>query len=741
VYPIPVFTDEARQANEDRLRETQTAQPALGAVCLGAWRVLESFGVGGDAFAGHSFGELTALCAAGRLAGDDLAQLATRRGQLMAEAGGNGGMLAVGMSRPEVESWLARSGLPLVIANHNTPEQVVLSGARDAVEAAANRLQAENVAVKILAVSAAFHSPQVAAAARPLAETLAQVEMPGGRAEVYGNSTAAPYPTEVAAARDLLAGQLAKPVRFVEMIERMYADGVRCFLEVGPAAQISGLVTAILGDRDCQTIAVEPSKGKRHGIFDFAMALGQLAATGTKIHLDRWDPDFRLPAAPSRPGMSVRLTGANYVSPRTPKPPRPQPAPSPQAMSQPTPPPPSPAPRPAPADPAAAAGLQQSIAALSNLQEQTAQLHRQYLEGQAQAQETIGQLILQQHRLLGLPTVEPPATAPAVAPAPIAPVVPAPPAPVTPTIEAPSPPPVSPAPIEQAAPAPAPASPTPSAASGVLLNVVSEKTGYPAEMLELDMSLDTDLGIDSIKRVEILSALQEALPDAPTVKPEQLGTLQTLRQIVEFLDGGAAPAVQASASAPAPAISVVAEPATAATATDGSAADVLLKVVAEKTGYPAEMLELDMSLDTDLGIDSIKRVEILSALQEALPHAPTVKPEQLGTLQTLRQIVEFLGGGASPNETPPVTAPVVTTTTLADPAPAPSPAAAPSPLLRRLVLQARALNPETTSADARFPASASILVTDDDAGLAQAVCHELEQRGADPRRISITDRP
>ena len=69
---------------------------------------------------------------------------------------------------------------------------------------------------------------------------------------------------------------------------------------------------------------------------------------------------------------------------------------------------------------------------------------------------------------------------------------------------------------------------------------------------------------------------------------------------------------------------------------------VLLAIVADKTGYPPEMLDLDMGLDADLGIDSIKRVEILSALQEQLPEAPAVKPEHLGTLHTLRQIVDFL---------------------------------------------------------------------------------------------------
>ena len=72
--------------------------------------------------------------------------------------------------------------------------------------------------------------------------------------------------------------------------------------------------------------------------------------------------------------------------------------------------------------------------------------------------------------------------------------------------------------------------------------------------------------------------------------------------------------------------------------------DALVEVVSEKTGYPPEMLEPGMQLDADLGIDSIKRVEILAALQERLPEAPVIGPEHLGTIRTLGQIVEFLAG-------------------------------------------------------------------------------------------------
>jgi acyl carrier protein len=152
-------------------------------------------------------------------------------------------------------------------------------------------------------------------------------------------------------------------------------------------------------------------------------------------------------------------------------------------------------------------------------------------------------------------------------------------------------------------------------------------------MLEPGMQLDADLGIDSIKRVEILSALQERLPGAPEIKSEHFGTLRTLGQIVEFLGDG-------TPAAPAPPRA----PPTPATPAAGRVQEVLLEVVSEKTGYPAEMLEPGMQLDADLGIDSIKRVEILSALQERLPGAPEIKSEHFGTLRTLGQIVEFLTG-------------------------------------------------------------------------------------------------
>src|SRR5690606_2605000 len=87
-----------------------------------------------------------------------------------------------------------------------------------------------------------------------------------------------------------------------------------------------------------------------------------------------------------------------------------------------------------------------------------------------------------------------------------------------------------------AIPAPVPVAAVSSSVSPLLLQIVAEKTGYPESMLDLGMSLDSDLGIDSIKRVEILSALQDALPDLPVVEADELGALRTLGDIVARLE-------------------------------------------------------------------------------------------------------------------------------------------------------------------------------------------------------------
>ena len=644
VYPVPAFDDATRQHQEDALRATDAAQPSLGAVQLAAWRVLEYFGVRADAFAGHSYGELVALCASGRIAEEDLARLSLERGQVMADAskGDAGAMLAVKASESRMVDILREEKLDLVLANKNAPEQIVLSGPTSVIEQAREAFSRRKISCTRLLVSAAFHSPFVAKAREPFARVLAGVAFHHGR-DVFANSTAQPYPDD---GRELLASQLAKPVEWVRSLEAMYAVGCRDYLEAGAAGKLTPLTESTLKGVSCHAL------DRKSGLLDLARALAWLASRGHKVRLDRWRPEEPVPA--KKPGLTVPLSGINYVKPREARPPRPRPLVSATRNETPKPTMTQPTPPPAPDGNALAQALaltRESLTTLQRMQEQQAALHRQFLDGQDAAQRTMALLIEQQQRLLSGATGTPYPFSGEAKETPTFPPMPLSPRPTTgvvnptyPTapIAASSPPVpvVHPKPSVVSSPPVPVVHPKPSVvasgeiASGgkvqqVLLEVIAEKTGYPVEMLGMGMSLDADLGIDSIKRVEILSALQERLPDAPPVKPEHLGTLHTLGDIAAFLGEGASTPIRTGASD---------------SGSDGKVQQVLLEVIAEKTGYPVEMLGMGMSLDADLGIDSIKRVEILSALQERLPDAPPVKPEHLGTLHTLGDIAAFLSG-------------------------------------------------------------------------------------------------
>ncbi|MEH2395686.1 MAG: beta-ketoacyl synthase N-terminal-like domain-containing protein [Nostoc sp.] len=179
-----------------------------------------------------------------------------------------------------------------------------------------------------------------------------------------------------------------------------------------------------------------------------------------------------------------------------------------------------------------------------------------------------------------------------------------------------------------------------------LLEIVSDKTGYPTEMLELKMDLEADLGIDSIKRVEILGAMQELSPDLPSLNPEELSELRTLGQIVEYINNTTSipKTIGNELVTQLEKVESLAQKSDFIVTSDLEVlAQSLLEIVSDKTGYPTEMLELKMDLEADLGIDSIKRVEILGAMQELSPDLPSLNPEELSELRTLGQIVTYVG--------------------------------------------------------------------------------------------------
>jgi acyl carrier protein len=236
----------------------------------------------------------------------------------------------------------------------------------------------------------------------------------------------------------------------------------------------------------------------------------------------------------------------------------------------------------------------------------------------------------------------------------------------------------------------------------LMMSIVAEKTGYPQEMLGVHMELEADLGIDSIKRVEILSAMRERAPNLPEVKPTELAALRTLGQIIEHMR-----AAGGAAFAAAPLVAVQAAPTLDLEA-------LMMSIVAEKTGYPQEMLGVHMELEADLGIDSIKRVEILSAMRERAPNLPEVKPTELAALRTLGQIIEHMRAAGEP-AAPLATAPAAVTPNT-------------SGSVERFAVREVAARP-VGMALAGILGAQRLVVTDDGSGVAAALVLNLAKHG------------
>ncbi|WP_407288629.1 SDR family NAD(P)-dependent oxidoreductase [Streptomyces sp. BP-8] len=307
MFPPTAFTAEQRRAQSAALTDTRVAQPALGLASTAAHRLLTTLGVRPDCAAGHSYGELTALWAAGAYDTEALLRLSDRRAAAIVRAAGDdpGAMAAVAAAPARVRE-LTRGTPEVVVANHNAPEQSVISGPADAVEQAVAALCAAGVEARRIQVACAFHSPRLEPAGEELAEELRATRLSATAFPVWSGATARPYGREAAAIRDTLAGQVAAPVRFVDQIEDMYAAGVRTFVEAGPGRVLTGLVGRILGERPHTAVALDvPGEP---GLARLPRVLARLAAAGVPV-----DPEalFRgrtraLPEdAPRRPGWLV----------------------------------------------------------------------------------------------------------------------------------------------------------------------------------------------------------------------------------------------------------------------------------------------------------------------------------------------------------------------------------------------------------------------------------------------------
>ena len=696
IYPRPPASDREKNNQEKRLQSTDIAQPAVGAVSLSMLKALEHFGVMPDATAGHSFGELTALHAAGRIDINTFMRLAVSRGSIMADVSRNnskesGSMLAVQAPLQKLETFV--KDMPdLILANKNSPSQGVLSGSTAAIIEAEKKLGKLGYKAARLPVSAAFHSSLIKGAQKPFMEVVQTANITPSDIPVFSNASALPYPDDQDASRKLLGKQIICPVDFVTEIQNLFDSGISTFIEIGPKSVLTGLVKSILDGNDFHAVSMDRSFGKKSGIADFAKTLSHIASLGHLVELEKWES---YPLETRKNLMSMPISGANSINnmadkkshtiktennivgneyknkKNSPKMPvkssgkhglqavedanrikradkmtkNPEKKQNSDFISD------------------AFSVVRDGLKSIQALQNQTSETHQKFLETQQEASRTLQEMMKSTQRLaeasLGLKNIDAPSCTPQD---------------TYPDFEIKKQnakrtdrvstktscpgcntknniPCFTESRLPQQSLKETPAE-SPETAQGTInseieetiLGVVAQLTGYPEEMLGLDMDIETDLGIDSIKRVEIFSVLEEKMPGLPSVSPDKMAELKTLGQIVNYLLQTNNP--NQLEVKPDKKYEDRKESDNRSKTGYKEIENILSCVIAELTGYPEEMLGLDMDIETDLGIDSIKRVEIFSVLEEKMPGLPSVSPDKMAELKTLGQIVEHLSNTA-----------------------------------------------------------------------------------------------
>ena len=554
IFPPPAFEEEEERDNQHALSQTPIAQPALGATEIGLMCLMDSFGLQPDTAAGHSYGEYVALCAAGVLSETDLFLLSEERGRSIVECADEelGGMIAVQADEKTVTG-LIGGHEEVWLANMNAPSQTILSGTEAGISTISDVIREAGFQVKSLPVACGFHSPLVAKAKDRLARYLKELDFKAPSIPVYSNATAAPYEPDSVAST--LAEHLVQPVRFEEQIRNMYRDGARIFIEVGPGSVLKALTGQILdGERH---VAVSLDTQGRAGIVQLHHALAVLIAQGISLDLDRlfarrrlqtldlkkldlislkpeYSPttwlvnggrarpikdvqrDFedvrKITGAPASNGALTRQSTVKHDTSLPELPARPI-----SAFEEP-----------------AAAILGRDNVESDRLLERFQHTMNAFLETQ---REVMKAYLAGRGALPGSGPL--PVEAPAVGnsgyqPDPREEIV---------VQNGASPP--SEAIERQAEPAgqtiAVPTLGNHDDVAAKLLDIVSDRTGYPVDVLGLDMNLESDLSIDSIKRVEILGSFQQMYFSADSAawreELDRLTQVKTLREIIDLIAG------------------------------------------------------------------------------------------------------------------------------------------------------------------------------------------------------------
>ncbi len=636
VFPPPWFSSDEEARRMAELTETSIAQPALGAADLAVYRVLGRFGVRPELLGGHSYGEFVALHVAGCFGFDDLFRLSEARGRFIREgAGSERGLMAAVESGPDPLRPLL-DGLDVVMSNLNAPKQTVISGSRAGVEQALERCAAAGLRARSFPVSYAFHSPIVEPAQRRLAATLQDVKIAPPAIPVYSNTTAAPYPNNPEAIADILSEHLVRPVEFVREVTAMHDAGARVFVEAGPRNVLTGLIGRILGDRPHFVATID--QANRNGITQLLHALAGLVVEGVGVDLPRLFEGRAV--RPIDVGHLDERTGSLGYGPTT------------WLVNG--------------GSARPARGETNGVARLRPIEITLGRGDEAAIPPNARATQTEEPIVS------GEPVTEPGAirqrgvamSYSGSVTAPIDRSVPLPNA--QPTIDSDD----NANELTSAVVGSEPRTPQRSAVSmSVAGEVMREFQVVMHRFLETQHSVmlaylggAPSEGEPAARSSNGTMSRRTALSPPPrravSAPPIAAATASTVRPAVgkttvnvvaaavpvsPATNGHAtsvvekAPTKQSSSAEPMPKVSAPAQP----TLTQQSLVDQLVGIVSDRTGYPSEMLGLDADLEADLGIDSIKRVEIIGTLVKNLnlPTEQKIEMEPLTSSRTLREIV------------------------------------------------------------------------------------------------------
>jgi len=251
----------------DKLLLTENTQPAILAMSVAVWRLVDSRGLRASFAAGHSLGEYSAHVAAGTLSFADALRTVRRRGRYMQEAVpvGEGAMAAIlgldeeSVSRACVDAMVERGGRIVSPANLNAPGQIVIAGHADAVARAGERCKELGAKRVIpLAVSAPFHCALMKPAEDRLTPELRSIAASDPKIPVVANLDALPKRDAISAIGALIR-QVSSPVKWEQVVRRLIADGAQTFVELGPGSVLAGLIKKI--DRSVQVVSVEDEDG------------------------------------------------------------------------------------------------------------------------------------------------------------------------------------------------------------------------------------------------------------------------------------------------------------------------------------------------------------------------------------------------------------------------------------------------------------------------------------------------